>query len=276
MRTTTVSLPDGKWPKYVIATGDWHKGNPAVHKGGIRRCIEDCKNHLWVHHGDAAECIMPTDKRFTADEHRETVLDSCTSVAEDIIPANRTCLGMLEGNHEGGISRLIGSTTKLISDTAKIPNLEQTHGLHLTGAKRIVRWFVAHGTLTFLGRAGDVQRRRLNMELRLCDYLGAFDYDLAGLGHGHTGVVAPPVYRRKLNTGCKRVPVMVKPGWAYMTPSFFRVYGEQPSYAEGWLVNPCDLGWVRIYIDRDGTIPAITLVNEDGRVVDTRKPEVLS
>jgi hypothetical protein len=60
-----------------------------------------------------------------------------------------------------------------------------------------------------------------------------------------------------------------------MTPCFFKVYGEHSSYAEAALLNPADMGWVRIWLDRNGTIPAIDLVNEDGKVIEHREPKVI-
>jgi hypothetical protein len=277
-----VVLTGKKWPKRFAATGDWHIGNAAVHTDGIEAFIE--RTALldgWVHHSDIVESVLPKDKRFAISEHGNiTLLGAWDEAVKYLRRAKRNCLGMLSGNHERTISADIGSVPAYLSAQAGIPYLTQTAILRLCGAERPVRWFVAHGSCTFVGRAGDPERVELNREIKLRDYLAAFVAEISGVGHGHRGVVSPPTEKLKITydgagTSAVRRPTAVKDGWNYMTPSMFRVYDYNESYAQQALYPPTDLGWIEWYLDRDGSIPRMDLVDENGEILLSKERKIV-
>ena len=90
----------------------------------------------------------------------------------------------------------------------------------------------------------------------------SFDKERGALkvvGHGHTALVAPPVYQDVMTERegkAQIAPVAVKPEWCAMCPSFLATYddGGYPGYGELALYPPTDIGWLECEIARDGSV----------------------
>lgn len=281
MKCLNVTL-QGNGPWILGVTGDWHMGNPGCHYAGIKRCIKRMsKLTAWLHLADAAESIIPGDKRFSIEEHgKVTPIGMWQKFCEAVEPAKENCIGILSGNHESNLSKLIGNLSRFLAGYSGIPYLTQTAMLTLKSRTGQTTWGALHGHLAFTGRGIDDEREALNREKRLRRYVySVLEADIITVGHGHRTVIAPPVFKNKMiqhGVEALRRPVQTVQGWACMAPAMLKVYGEAETYAEANLYQAACLGWLEFRVDKDGSIPYVRHIDEDGKSVDEITPRVLA
>ncbi|MEM4720665.1 MAG: hypothetical protein QXT73_01210 [Candidatus Methanomethylicaceae archaeon] len=260
-------------------TGDWHFGSPAVSTEALSSFAKRVRTKRipWFGLGDMLESIVPCDARFDV-RTGVTLAGSWLALQEYVRPVSRLCLGVVPGNHEITLSRLLGDFFPVLCDTVGLKYLSETAFVKMhRGSEKPITLFLAHGRLVFQGRAGYAERRSVNREIRLREYLQFFDADLCAVGHGHQLVVAPPVYEMRLVAGegvCHRRPVLTCETWHIMTPAMYRLYTEVPSYAESRLLAPADIGWVEVVLNSDG-IESVEQYDDAGRLNKVFLPRVV-
>lgn len=266
----------------VAATSCWHYGAKTVHEEGVRRFMERAKKVLWLHHGDMVEGITNRDKRYSHEEHTETLLSAKRRVAGELRKGKETCVGALLGNHDYSPSKDIGDLAEEICIEAGIPYLTATCYVTFEAETSNCVGFFAHGSGTASYRTGEPERKEVNRSIKVRDILKAFHADICGMGHMHTSIVCAPCFEEKLcleNDAIKRRPVMVRPGWYYAAPSMFLTYdqeAETANYAEMKIFPAKDLGWIEYDIDRAGNIPCVREVYETGKTKHEHYATVIS
>jgi len=266
----------------ILATSCWHLGNPSVSDEGIHKFITKAKRHKWIHHGDVVEGIMRSDRRFSIEEHKDTILDCIHRGAETIKKAKDSCIGLIRGNHDETPSRDIGDVAEYIARTAGIPYLSSTAFIKMIGTKGSTTGFVAHGNGGSNPKSGEPERKQLNRQIWLRNLLSQFDADWGGIGHCHRYIVTVPCSEEKLGFGdagnVVRAPVLSKPCWYYAAPSMFTTYdlhADVGNYAEMALYGATDIGWIEMVFNRDGKIGCIREVDSTGKTKQEHYPKIV-
>ncbi len=274
----------------VNFTACWHIGHQAMHEEGLDLMLKGFKKKKepWVQMGDVIEAIMPYDPRFAVDEHKVTLNNEIECATDKVSMAAETCWGILVGNHEAKASRQVGDITETICNGVKrgtgvqIEHLSNTCFMDIVCPDGSSKGFFAHGAMTANYRSGDAGKIEENRKTKLRNYLRKFEADLKGIAHGHREIIAEPMDEEKLGVRgdkSKRRPVAVIEPWCFAAPSMFKVYDEGASmgnYAEMQLYDPTDLGWIQVVYERDGYIPCIRLMLEDGSVKKEIVPRIVS
>ncbi len=279
----TVKLDFGKAKTAsVLATSCWHIGNSSVYEEGIHNFLKAAKKKPFIHHGDIIEGIMRGDRRFSVEEHKESVLYSIQQATELLKKGNKTCIGLLDGNHDSCPSRDIGNVSEYISAMAGAPYLSATAFLKFKCPNGSSTGFFGHGNGGSNPKGGEPERKQLTREIWLRNYLSQFDADICGIGHTHRFITSPPCQEEMLSWGDEhniaRKPVTVRHKWHYTAPSMFRTYdlhADTGNYGEMAMYGATDLGWVEIVFERDGNIACIKEVYASGEVKQERYPRIV-
>jgi hypothetical protein len=263
----------------ILAGSCWHLGQPAVHHEGIHLFMEKAKKHNWIHHGDLIEGIAPGDRRYSIDEHQESLMSCAQSAIETLKKARLTCIGVIKGNHESTPSKDVGDWSEHMAVMAGVPYLGAVCAAMMECPKGEFSAFLAHGNGSAMYKTGEPERKETNRKVKLRQILSPFRFDLCGMGHLHRGIITPPCSEMRLTLldgEVKRRPIETRPGWNYAAPSMFRTYNTETNlsnYGEQALYPSTDIGWVEIDVDRDGAIKCLRLINEHGEAIEevTRK-----
>jgi hypothetical protein len=265
----------------LLATSCWHYGNRSVSDEGIHRFLQVAKKHPWLHHGDIIEGIMRSDRRFSIEEHKDTVVTAMGYAIDSLGRAKKTCVGLLKGNHDETPSKEIGDVSEYIANSAGVPYRGGICWLDIRGQKGQSRGVFAHGSGGSNPYAGEPERRQLNREIWLRNRLQSFDVDIAGIGHVHRFITCPPCAEEKLSINAgdlKRLPVVTRPVWYYAAPSMFKTYSlhaDTTNYAEMKLYGATDIGWIEMVFDRDGKCACIREVYGSGKIKQERYPRIV-
>ena len=273
---------DKKGLSTVVFASCWHYGNPSVSKEGIHNLLKRVKNTPWLHLGDIIEGIGRGDKRFSVQEHRESLLYAMSMAAEDIKKANKSCIGLIKGNHDQTPSKDIGDVVEHISNIASVPYLSATFLTRFKCPKGTQNGFFAHGSGSTNPKAGDPERKQITRQIWLRNQLSQFNAGLCGMGHVHRFIVTPPCSEEKLDYGdvdnVKRIPIVTRPTWYFAAPSMFTTYSlhaDTSNYAEMALYGATDIGWIEVVFERDGKIPCIKEVYHTGKVKQVWEPRIV-
>jgi hypothetical protein len=283
MRRKEIKLEFGKKKTAtMLATSCWHFGNPSISKEGISNFIKKAKKHPWIHHGDIIEGITKGDRRFSIEEHKMVLLDAVDIAIGELEKANKTCVGLLKGNHDQTPSTDIGDVSEFIAVRSKVPYLTATAFLKVIGQTGHSIGFTGHGTGGSNPKAGEPERKDVTRKIWLRNLLGQFTCDWGGIGHTHRFTVAEPCYEEKLTFGddgnVRREPELVKAGWYYTAPSMFTTYdlhADTSNYAEMQLFGATDIGWIEMVFNRDGQIGCIREVYATGKVKQEHYPRIV-
>jgi len=283
MRRKEVKLNvNKKGTSTVLATSCWHFGNPSVSQEGIHNFLKKAKKHQWIHHGDVIEGITRGDRRFNQDEHKQTIADAIFTASESLKTANKTCIGLIKGNHEATPSNDFGDISEFIARSAGIPYLGAIAYIKYKTKGGESTALYAHGNGGSNPRTGDPERKYLNRQIWLRNLLAQFEADIKGIGHTHRSIVTPPCYEERLSFGdldnVKREPVLAKPAWHYAAPSMFTTYdlhADTSNYAEMALYGATDIGWIEKVFDSDGQIACIREVYSTGKTKQEHYPRIV-
>ena len=283
MRRKEVKLQFGKKKiSTVLSTSCWHYGNPSVSQEGIHNFIKKAKKHLWIHHGDVVEGITRSDRRFSQDEHKESLLYAAQQASATMSKASDTCIGLIKGNHDEAPSREMGDLAEHIAINGKVPFLSATCYLKFIAPKGKATGFFAHGTGSSNPRSGDPERKQINRQIWLRNQMSQFEADICGMGHTHRFTVTPPCSEEKLCWGDKdnvgRKPIKVKPTWYYTAPSMFTTYdlhADTSNYAEMALYGATDIGWIETDFDETADIKCIREVYSTGETKQAWYPRIV-
>jgi hypothetical protein len=284
MYINKVVLPFGKGRKTTRTaySSCWHIGNPAIHWEGIAKFLQRAKKMPWWHVGDLLESIMPGDKRFNVNEHKATLLENIALGTNHVSKANKTCWGLIMGNHERKCSSLVGDISETIAHDSKVPYLGTVAALHVHAPKGESTILTAHGSGSVRRNSGIPERDDINMRINLRRKLDIFNgVHLKAVGHYHKTIVAPMTMRyrgRFTDSRMKRALEVADDSWCVAAPSMFLNYTHDSltsSYAEAALYPPTDIGWIEIVWNIDGSIACIDSVNEKGKIVESFEPVII-
>ena len=272
----------------VLYTACWHIGNNALCEEGIDTFLKKAQKSPWVHLGDICEAIMPSDPRFSIQEHDNPVLAQQEFAAKKMKTAKKNLWVLIPGNHDIKLSSKIGGVVPHILELMgynEVQKKEQflTYScfMRIHCPKGICETFLSHGGSTASYSSGEAERISINKKVRLRNILRRFSADVRGIAHMHNTIISPPVYMLKLlpvGKQVKRRPVAEKPGWCFACPSMFKTYDDTAThgnYAEAKLYNPTDIGWIEVVLNRDGTVKCIRQILEDGRIKQELEPTVV-
>ena len=286
MIITGIKLTGKKWPQRILLGADWHTGTKACSYDGIERFLEVAQTMPWVLLGDAMETISPNDKRFNMGQHETPLLNQMDNCSDLIAKANKTCIGLIVGNHEWKESGKVGNITKKLASQANVPYLDACCYGRVACAKGNSTFHFAHGTGSANYKAGEPDRKEINKQVKIRQENHRFHADLIATGHKHTCIVSTPILERKLclvGKTVRRRPVTTRPGWHCVVPAMFKTYPETnpgnkkhvPSYAEMGHYDPNDMGWLAVVYDRDATISAIEQYDHEGNQIKVFQPKVI-
>jgi len=260
-----------------------HIGNPAMHEEGVAKFGEITRVKPWMHFGDLIESILPIDsRRYSQEEHGNdplfATMDRVNEIFGDSAPM---CIGLLTGNHENGLSRIVGNVTKKLARGLGVPFLTMSCFCDFIFTKGKCRGFFTHGGTTFNYVAGEPERIRINRQIKLRNYLRRFEADIKGIGHAHRKVIAPQVMEEKLTIidgKIKRRPIHVKESWCFAAPAMFKTYDtkhDHGNYGEMKNYDPTDIGWIGVLFEKDGKIACIRQYLETGKIKEEVEPMVI-
>lgn len=228
--------------------------------------------------GDLTEAIGPFDRRFQHQTHKNPITESFMYLKHLLVtsqedPNSGPILGMLKGNHEAVVFSKYGNlySGQYQTESGEIVEggLCEELGIRyggfislfvLTDGVNISKWLLTHGKVAFNYKAGEEERKNPNKKIRTRDSMKhTCVADLYACGHGHQLVtVSPPMKQRLCYDDKKKTLVMRKvpvgdPNYYCMTGSFMKVYemNVDGNYAEEMLVEPSDIGWVRVHMDSE-------------------------
>jgi hypothetical protein len=253
-----------------VWTADWHEGCKSFKRSCLDMMTDRIlsKGWLWAHGADAIDGIIPGDKRHDVESCQTFLLDQLNTAIDDITAINKTCVGMLEGNHESAPSKLIGSVSRQICRQAKIPFLTQTCYLRFQAPRGECVAFLTHCLPSITNNNPDPLAREAARTSRLQRVLRPFDADLKLGAHIHTFLCHPPVAEDRLvltsKNEVKKRGIMVHGEWNIVSPAMFVTYGEDSNYAQAKLYKPTDIGWAEIDFNRKGEIVEVRNVLDDG------------
>lgn len=260
----------------------WHIGQMSVDYDGIRTFIKKAKKNPWFHQGDLIEAIVPADsRRFNVEEHQITILDQIAYAEELMRPAASTCLGICTGNHENTLSKQFGNITRDIAKSLGVPFLGMCAFDRLVCPDGYCDVYVAHGSKGFGGNAGDIERIKLNRQIKLRNNNKKMIADIVAVSHAHTSVITAPSYKMRLGytpDKVKLLPVAVEPVWYSACPSMFKTYVEGNdigSYGELAQFEASDIGFHSAIIERDGSVPKMRQYGSDGKIIEEYTPNII-
>lgn len=247
--------------------------------------------------GDLLEGIAPTDKRFSVKSHQNPVLNCFWYLKHMLLKHNiendmaGPVVLILRGNHEATIFNKFGNLyegkIKPRKEEEEVgglcPELNILYGgvlcmlvLH-DGKGNESEWMLTHGNTAFNYKAGEEERKKTNKKVRLRDSLKRIcKADLYACGHGHQLVITEPPRAQRLVRNKKTNKMELKNtkvgdrGYYCMCGSFTTVYDEggDGNYAEDWLVEPTDIGWIRVHMDAKLNIKKLEKIIPDEIVDD--------
>lgn len=281
MITRRVGLVFGKGRLARIGvTGDWHVGNRGLHIEGINRFVARTVRQRmpWLHLGDIIEAILPPDPRYAADSKEKTLYGQCQDATDIIKKARDYCWGLVVGNHELRVARLIGNITAKIAADVNCPYLGGAFLLTVACDKGGFSLFGGHGGGGMGSKIANAQDRQRAWQRALRRIVFPFPGDVRVLGHYHRSLVAPITYQELLQMVDGKVRMRPKADedyWAATCPAMWKAYEEDevngvntaiPSYAEARLMWPTQIGWLEIVVNRNGMVEAIEEITERGEL----------
>ena len=254
----------------VVASGDWHMGAPTCSLDAID-CLQDnilSRGLQWIHLADIIDAVMPNDKRYDVEFARSTLLEQLNMAVERLAALSKSCIGMLEGNHESSPSKLVGSVSRQICKSAGVDFLTQTCFLEFVAPHGKCTTFASHYLPSITNNNDDPIVREAQKSSRLRKVLRNFEADLKLGAHIHQFLCHTPVSEDRLIVGVdgvvKKRPVDVHKGWAVVSPAMFITYGEESNYAQARLCKPTDIGWAEIDFNRQGQVVEVRNMLGDG------------
>lgn len=271
----------------LFLVGDIHSGTRSSYRKGVDKVsnminepYDNTVDNYIIDHGDMAETISRSDKRFDPEFHYLTVReqeDECVKIRE---PWGSKLICVLDGNHTfkmsdtyghaGGFARKVAERLGVAygSFTTKIE--------YYTGKNELAfKSFHAHGAGSINSSADDTIRQWSNMKLSLKRKLKrkAGDCILMAMGHTHKIITVKPQRELYLvNDGDRikqkytRAPSMHPTGFIHPdhryyvnTGSLYKLYSDDPyaaSYAERAFYDPLELGFVIVRV-RDYSIQGV-------------------
>ena len=242
--------------------------------------------------GDLLEAIAPGDRRFSMGAHKNPVINAFWYLKHLLLKHTvenekaGPVLVLLRGNHEAVIFNKFGNLyqSKYVLDNKEEPvgglceDLDILYGgvlclmvLH-DGKGNECEVMLTHGNTSFNYKAGEEERKETNKQVRLRDSLKRIcKADLYACGHGHQLVITEPPRAQRLVRNKKTNKMELKNtnvgdrGYYCMCGSFTTVYDEggDSNYAEDWLVEPTDIGWVRVYMDKNLKVKKVEKIVPD-------------
>ena len=274
MRRLTQKLDFGKRTFVTLTScACWHIGNPCslVEKIRSHMLMLRRKGWPWMHLGDMIEAITPIDKRFCGETHRDTIFKQLQGAAELVRLARDTCIGLMIGNHEDKLCRVIGDPVRDIC--SRVWGEQDNPGSRWLGGLAMLRLqcpdgvcdvLATHSRLRFSNGTSDPDRDLVTAQIKLRRYLSGFEADLKLAAHTHRPLIAPPIERTVITAG-ENKRVKATSAWCAVTPSMLETYNAgdseaYPAYSELEAYPHSPTGWIEADIDRRGAVRDVRFV----------------
>lgn len=259
----------------LFLIGDIHSGTKSSYREGVDKVTDminepydNVKSNFVIDHGDMAETISESDKRFDPEFHYLTVREQEEECVEIRKPWGRKLICVLDGNHTWKMSETYGHAggfAKTVADRLGVAYGSFTTKIEYYTKKGELAFksFHAHGAGSINSIADDAIRKWSNMKLSLKRKLKskAGDCILMAMGHTHKIITVKPQRELYLvNDGEKiiqkytKAPNMHPTGFIHPdhryyvnTGSLYKLYSDDPniaSYAERAFYDPLELGFV--------------------------------
>lgn len=214
---------------------------------------------LWIGMGDAIDGIVPTDKRFSANEIDPQFLPHLQRIAEyqrDVFveyfePIKDKCLGLIEGNHEHTVlTRHYMDVTRQAAKTLEVPFLGSAAMIRLgfqrmDGSGRQIKGrnfmiYAEHGS-----GGGKKSGAKIN---NIEELSRSYDAQIYLRGHVHQRIVTRGS-RVFMTTSGRPAPVITPQVFA-LTGSYLKsIHDGEDSYANRSGFLPTDLGCVKLALN---------------------------
>lgn len=279
MKLITVTLPDDH---NGFLFGDVHLGSELCHMDGFDEMVDamhspydECRSNYGYHMGDAIEAIMNDDKRFYAENDRQSTpipLRQMELAIEKERPIAPMLVVRLQGNHERKLWKF-GNITEEICKELNVPY--GTYSCKVTALDRsgklMYKMYLTHGSKSITSTADDPIRRQANMRLILKRHLknNAADCAIMGKGHTHKLIVSEPesslyltddgdeIKQHYTSSGQNEPYIHPDARWYVNTGSFVKLFGDGTSgYAEIAEYDPIELGFAVVKV-RDRKIVSV-------------------
>lgn len=276
MRYIKVDVSKKRRGEYTLLwTADHHHGSRGTDNSCLELCAARCREvDGWAHGSDAIEAVLPNDRRWRAGSAREkagTVLEQMMIAKEWNFSANErgNCLGMLEGNHEGAASKLVGPISETIATESKIPFLTQTAYIDLVFVGGTARIFLAHFSPSSYASHPCPQTREATRCRALRSRMHYFDAHLHLSAHTHRWTCAPPTREDHLSVEAGKlaeVRSVVDGSWYVVCPGMLAGYQEHYDYIQEKLLPPTSIGWAEIDFDvKSARVLRVRRIGGDGK-----------
>ncbi len=275
----------------LYLAGDVHEGTKAHSEEDLLEMVEDIRANpraSFAGMGDYVEAILADDKRFDFEAANLKIskpLAQYNSIKAKLEPIRSKILVLLEGNHDYGVSRKVGSFVANWCNDWNIPYGTYTAILQVCDKqdRQLYKIFLWHGRGTIKSRIDDAGERRHIMErsLKRKLFLKMSDCLIMAMGHTHRLIVKPPETAINLfsqvalpkgqrikswyqGTESSRHGYIPPSGrWYVNTGGFTRMYMEDfSSYNETFDSDPLEIGYIKIFC-REGKIAAITPIIQE-------------
>ena len=180
------------WTIYPL--GDTHLGTKHCTESDLQKTINEIRddsNALWIGMGDYGEFITPRDPRWDSQvisewlaDHDNVPTDQEKHICDLLEPIKDKCIGLLEGNHENVIRRILHvNVQRNICERLNLPNLGYSCWVKLRFAREnsnehhVYKCVFTHGEGWAVTPGAEMNR--------LQRFMNAFDARIYGMGHMH-------------------------------------------------------------------------------------------
>ena len=231
IRLKHVRFISGEEQETIYVISDTHIGHRNSNLKLLRKHIDLIKETQapWLHLGDWVDAISPDDRRFSIEDHRDSVVASY-DISEDMFkPIMQQNIAILRGNHGSKWSKREGDELRRMAKRHNIQYLGYCGFVTVKLKGKSYKIWLHHG-------AGG-GRKRGAKTIRLNDWSQFVEADLYLQGHTHTYVAFPDT---KLTTSKKRLR------WYANAPGYIDSYTGHDNYVEEFGLPPQPPGMMKI------------------------------
>ena len=224
----------------IAVLADSHIGHPNADIKKLKKNIAFIKDNRlpWLHLGDWADFIPPTDRRYTIGV--DDIMTQFNDIKEIFNPIKDLCIAILRGNHGSKWSRTEGDIIKQIAKEWDTHYLGYCGFVTIKLKKNSYKLWLHHG-------AGGGRKRGAKV-IRLQDWSGFVDADIYLQGHTHTPVIF---------TDQKLTPFGKRLRWFANTPGYIDSYTGHDNYVEEWGLPPQPTGYLEMTLGDSVKIEAV-------------------
>lgn len=270
----TKRLPKGEG-LHLRFMGDPHRGEGQTDYKALKKAMDTAlaEGRKVYTMGDWITSITPKDRRYSAEEVKQTVAEQRHDMRVDMENLKEIVEGWHIGNHEYTMIKEEGDFVKFMADEIGIPYLGyRCNTLYKSFSGNTFSLYTTHGNKAYNYKAGEGRRKKINYEVALKNNLrGICLSDLSVQGHAHRGILSTPHYEMQLvNEGGKEYAEKFVPdddGRFYASvPSFLRIYRNGlENYGSRSGFHPTGVGFIDVDLDKELNLVDMRLIMTEGK-----------